>query len=96
VKAKITKNVLVRFTSNNTFNFKAIQIWAMDDFHGYDVTSFLQTQGFYGCLFYGLEEMPLFSFLKLKKVIYHGYWKFLPFKHRWRLNDCIKIFNGKG
>jgi hypothetical protein len=48
----------------------------MHDFPEYGVASFLQTQRYYGCLLYGLEEVLLYSILELEKVIHYGYRNF--------------------
>ena len=95
VQGVVTKYVSVRFTSNNTFNLKAILLWTMHDFSEYGVASSLQTQGFYGCPPCGLEEVPLISAQELGEIIYHGHRKFLLPGHRWKSKDCIGAFNGK-
>jgi hypothetical protein len=66
------------------FKLYAILLWAMHDFLGLGVASSLQTQGLKACPICGPNVLESRQSPALKKVIYTGYRKYLPYGHRLR------------
>lgn len=66
------------------FNFKGLLLWTMHDFPGYGVCSSLQTQGHNACPPCGPHQLESRTSKALKKVIYMGHRKYLPYGNKYR------------
>jgi hypothetical protein len=69
---------------NEEFTLHGILLWTMHDFPGFGIASSLQTQGLKACPICGPNVLESRQSLALKKVIYTGYRKYLPYGHRLR------------
>lgn len=69
---------------NQRFKLHGVMLWTLHDFPGYGVASSLQTQGLKACPICGPNILESRRSIALKKVIYTGYRKYLPYGHRLR------------
>jgi len=67
----------------------------MHDYPGYGVESSMQIQGFFRCPICSHEHVNFYSAKELDKIIYHGYCRYLPKGHPWRLDEFATHFNGE-
>jgi hypothetical protein len=64
---------------NRHFQLRAILFWTLHDFPGYRVCSSLQTQGLKACPVCGPDQFTGRKLNSLKKVVYTGHRKYLPY-----------------
>jgi hypothetical protein len=84
------------YDANTQTDFKlyACYLWSIHDFPGYGVCSSLQNQGLKACPPCGPNVLESRKCPHLKKVIYIGHRKYVPLKHRYRLNRHKSKFDG--
>jgi hypothetical protein len=72
---------------------RAILIWTMHDYRGYGVCSSLQTEGLFACPPCGPQQLKGRKLRSLRKVVYTGHRKFLPYGNTLRHHTKIRKFD---
>jgi hypothetical protein len=75
------------------FQLHAILIWTMHDYPGYRVCSSLQTQGIFACPPCGPYQLKGRKLISLRKVVYIGHMKYLPYGNTLRHHTNKRKFD---